>query len=128
MVKRLTKEFVCTIHRQGQYGNWLREGKGWEWVEVGKGRKTRNNCNRINDKNTILTIFYWLCYYNCPIFSLLYSLLPCTTSPSSIPHPQVMSMDRTYKFFGFSFPILFLTSPCLFCIYQLCFLFLKNKN
>ena len=33
-----------------------------------------------------------------------------------------MSMGRAHKFFGSLFPILFLTSPCLLCIYQLCFL------
>ena len=32
-------------------------------------------------------------------------------------------MGCAYKFFGFTFPILFLTSLCLLCTYQLCFLF-----
>ena len=34
-----------------------------------------------------------------------------------------MPMGCTYRFFGFSMSYLFLTSPCLFCTYQLCFLF-----
>ena len=34
-----------------------------------------------------------------------------------------MSMGYIYKFFDSPFPILFLTSPCLFCTYHLCFLF-----
>ena len=34
-------------------------------------------------------------------FSLLYSPLPCTTPPTSVPPPYFMSMGHTYKFFGF---------------------------
>ena len=48
-------------------------------------------------------IFYWLCYYSCPIFfSSLYSPLPYTPPPTSISPPYFMSMDQTYKSFGFS--------------------------
>ena len=68
-------------------------------------------------------IFYWLCYYSCPIFSPLYSAPPCTPLPqTSLPlssHPWVIHICSLVS----PFPILFLTSPCLFCTYHLCFLF-----
>ena len=53
MVNVLTKEHLCTIygHKQ-QCGDWLGEGRGWDWVEVRKRRKCEN-CNRINYKNKI---------------------------------------------------------------------------
>ena len=37
--------------------------------------------------------------------------------------PTNLHMTKYSKFFGFSIPILILTSPCLFCTHQLCFLF-----
>ena len=55
-------------------------------------------------------------------FLLLFPPLFGIPLPSSNPPSQFMPMDHAYKFFGSSFPILFLTSPCLFCAYQLCFL------
>ena len=56
-------------------------------------------------------------------FSPLYSPLPCTPPPSSIPPslslcPWVIHISSLAS----PFPILFLTSPCLFCTYQVCFL------
>ena len=56
-------------------------------------------------------------------FSPLYSPAPCTPAPSRIPPLQFMSMGHTYKFFGFSISHTILNHPCLFCTYQLCFLF-----
>ena len=53
-------------------------------------------------------IFYWLCYYSCPIPPLRLSSCPWVIHISSL---------------ASTFPILFLTSPCLFCTYYLCFLF-----
>ena len=59
-----------------------------------------------------------------PFFSPLYSPLPCTLLPTSIPPPpQFMSMGHACKFFGFSISYTILNPPYLFCTYQLCFLF-----
>ena len=74
---------------------------------------------------SFFSMFYWLCYYSCPI-----SFLPTQSSipiPSSIPSyfrscPWVVHISSLAS----PFPILFLTSPCLFCTYQLCFLFLHS--
>ena len=57
-------------------------------------------------------------------FSPLYSPLPCTFPPSSVPTtlsscPWVIHISSLASLF----PILFLPSPCLFCTYYLCFLF-----
>ena len=57
-------------------------------------------------------------------FPTFYSPLPCTWLPLAFPPPLtscpwvVHISSLTSKF-----PILFLTSPCPFCIYHLCFLF-----
>ena len=67
---------------------------------------------------SFLNIFYWLCFYSCPIFFPLYSP-PSYTPPPTIIAPfgscpwvvHISSLAST-------FPILFLTSPCLFCIYH----------
>lgn len=51
MVKGLTKERLCTAYGHGQqHGDWLREGRGWDGVVIGKGRKCENG-NRINSKH-----------------------------------------------------------------------------
>ena len=50
-------------------------------------------------------IFYWLCYYSCPIFPLLF---PSTLHTPSHQHLPLTSCC-TYEFFGFCIPILFLT-------------------
>ena len=62
--------------------------------------------------------FYWLCYYSCRNFS---PLAPCTWytpfSAEDLPLnscPWVMHIS----YLTTSFPILFLTSPCLFCTFQ----------
>ena len=59
-----------------------------------------------------------------PCFSALYPPPSCTSPPSSIPptlssHPCVIHINSLAS----PFLILFLTSPCWFCTYQLCFLF-----
>ena len=55
--------------------------------------------------------------------SLLYPPLPCTPTSTSIPYlswcPWVIHVSSLAS----PFPVLFLTSPCLFCTYHLCFLF-----
>ena len=68
------------------------------------------------------SIFYWLCYYSCPIFFFL--LFPSTPPPTSIPHP-LSSCPRVVHVscLASPFSILFLTFPCLFCTYHLYFLF-----
>ena len=70
-------------------------------------------------------IFYWLCYYSCPI-SPPYSPLPGTLPPTRIlpfsSCPWVVHISSLAS----PFPILFLTSPCLFCTYNLCFFLFKR--
>ena len=59
-----------------------------------------------------LSIFYWLCYYNCPnFFSPLHPhLIPASTT---LQHssPKFMSMGYTCKFFGFSVSYTILNLP-----------------
>ena len=56
-------------------------------------------------------------------FSPLYSLPPCTP-PSYQQPPTLLHVHGSYICsLASPFPILFLTSPCLFCTYQLCFFF-----
>ena len=58
-----------------------------------------------------------------PFFPPLYSPLPCIPLPPAFPPlsscPWVVHICSLTS----PFPILFLTSPCLFCTYHLCFLF-----
>ena len=61
-----------------------------------------------------------------PFFSPRYSPLSYNLPPTSIPPPpRLRSCPWVIRisFLASPFPILFLTSPCLFCAYQLCFLF-----
>ena len=72
---------------------------------------------------TLFNIFYWLCYYSCPIFFLPFiPLHPELPLPPASPHfsscPWVIHVSSLAS----PFPILLLTSPCLFCTYHLCFL------
>ena len=67
-----------------------------------------------------LNIFYWLCYYSCSI-PLLYSPLPCTPSPTCIPLLSLCPLVVHISSLASPFPILFLTSLCLFCTYHLCY-------
>ena len=71
-----------------------------------------------------LNIFNWLCYYSCPIFTPLYSSLPYTPLPPSFPHLSSCPWVIYISSLASPFLVLFLTSPCIFCTYQLCFLFL----
>ena len=49
----------------------------------------------------------------------LYPALPSSSRLPSSSCPWVIHISSL----AFPFPILFLTSPCLFCVYHLCFLF-----
>ena len=75
-------------------------------------------------------IFYFLKYILLSMllqlshfFPSLYSPTPCTPITPAFPHlnscPWVMHISSLAS----AFPRLFLTSPCLFCTYHLCFLF-----
>ena len=72
-----------------------------------------------------LNIFYWLCYYSCPIF--FSPLFPSALNlhPTSISTPPLNSCPWVIHISSLasSFPIVFLTSPYLFGNYHLCFLF-----
>ena len=59
-----------------------------------------------------------------PFFLPFIPPLPCNHLPSSIPLP-LSSCPWVIHISSLAspFPILFLTSPCLFCTYKLCFLF-----
>ena len=70
---------------------------------------------------SFLSIFHSLCCYGCPNFS------PSARYPSSLwqsPHP-LSSCPWVVHVNSLASPffVLFLTSLCLFCTYQLCFLF-----
>ena len=65
-----------------------------------------------------INIFYWLCYYSCPISPPpLHSILPTPSLPRSCPWVIHISSSAS------TFPTLFLPSPCLFSTYHLCYLF-----
>ena len=69
-------------------------------------------------------IFYWLYYYTCPNFFLPFiSLRPVLPLTPPFPHLSLCSWVIPVSSLASPFPILFLTSPCLFYTYQLCFLF-----
>ena len=65
------------------------------------------------------------------MFSPLYYFLSCIPLPSSIEPPLVdvygscivITCKAVITSLASPFPVLFLTSRCLFCAYQLCFLF-----
>ena len=67
-------------------------------------------------------MYYWLSYYICPTFSPFapfHQVLPFPpATPSLCSCPWVMHVSSLAS----PFPILFLTSLCLFCIYHLYFL------
>ena len=71
-----------------------------------------------------LSLFYWLCYYSFPIFSPIYP--QSALHPSTHQHLLPFSSCQWVVYISSlasTFPILFLTSPCLFCAYHLYFLF-----
>ena len=74
---------------------------------------------------SFLSISYWLCYYSFPnFFSSLSPLHSVSPHPPAFPHPLSSCpwvVHISSLVFLFSIP--FLTSPCLFYAYQLCFLF-----
>ena len=94
--------------------------------ELGRNRLQEENLNFFGQCTLdfivifSLSISYWLCYYSCPKFPPFGSPLPSTFLPSrNAPLsscPWVMHISSLAS----PFPILFLTSPCLFCTYQLC--------
>ena len=72
----------------------------------------------------LFNIFYWLCYYSCPIFFLTFiPLHPVHPFPPSFLHLSSCLWVIHVSSLASPFPIPFLTSPCLFYAYQLCFLF-----
>ena len=74
---------------------------------------------------SFLSIFYWLCYYSFPNFFIPFiALCPATPTLSSIPLLSSCPWVTHIHSLTSTFHILFLTSPCLFCTCQLCFLFL----
>ena len=50
----ITQEHLCPTHEhRQQHRDWFGKGEGWDWVKVGTGEKSRNNCKSINNKNKI---------------------------------------------------------------------------
>ena len=83
---------------------------------------------RVGSKLSSISSFYFLIYFidyaiTVLPFSPLYSPLPC--NPSHPPSPPLSSCPWVLHISSLAstIPILFLTSPCLFCTYCLCFLF-----
>ena len=58
-----------------------------------------------------------------PFFSHLYSPPLCIPLPPSFPHLRSCPWVIHIRSLVSPFPILYLTFPCIFCIYNLCFLF-----
>ena len=71
-------------------------------------------------KSILLIMLLQLSHY----FSPLYSPPPCTLPPSNIPPLSSCPWIIHVSSLASPFPILFLTYPCTFYAYQLCFLFL----
>ena len=101
------------------------------WYTQNFAQFLAESTNELNSKvknskfSFFFNIFYLLCYYSCPIFP---SLIPLHTAPlppaTSSPHhgsscPWVVHISSLAS----TFPTLFLTSPCLFYSYHLCYLF-----
>ena len=66
----------------------------------------------------IFNVFYWLCYYSCPNFSLFTHLR--LVSPFS---PAILYLSSCLWVMHISslatpFPILYFTSPSIFCTYE----------
>ena len=77
----------------------------------------------------LLSFFFFLVYFVdyaitvVPFFTPLYSPTPCTPPPTSNTTLSSCSRVICISSLASPFPILFLTSLCLFCTYHLCFLF-----
>ena len=67
-------------------------------------------------------IFYYLCYYSCPI-PPPHSTPACPPPPSHIPPYSSCPWVILISSLASTFPILFLPSPYLFSTYHLCYLF-----
>ena len=63
-----------------------------------------------------LKIFYWLWYYSCPISPFI-PLHPAHPLPPSFPYLSSCPWVIHISSLASPFPILFLTSPCLFVTY-----------
>ena len=75
--------------------------------------------------NGMFILIQFIYYANTVVpFSPLYSLPPCIPFPTCI-SPTLSSCPWVIHISSLAspFPILFLTSSCLFCTYHLCFLF-----
>ena len=73
-------------------------------------------------------LFFKVYFTDCaitvvPVFSPLCPPLPCSLPPSNIPSLSSCTWIIHINSLASPFTILFLTSPCLFCTYNLCFLF-----
>ena len=70
---------------------------------------------------SIINLFFFEVYFIdyaitvVPLFSPLYSPRPCTPAPTSIPPLSLCLQVVHISSLASPFPILFLTSPCLFC-------------
>ena len=82
-----------------------------------KPREVLYKCSFL--KNT----FYCLHYYNCPNFTPLPPLHWVPPSLQQFPPLSSCSWVIHTNSLSSPFPILFLTSPCLFSTYHLCYLF-----
>ena len=58
-----------------------------------------------------LNIFYWLCYYSCPISPRFTPLHPAHPLPPTFPHYSSCPWVITYKFFGLYVSYTILTLP-----------------
>ena len=67
-------------------------------------------------------IFYWLCYYSCPISPPFF---PSTLHTPSHPHSPFSSCPWVIHISSLAatFLTLLITFPCLFSTYNLCYLF-----
>ena len=68
-------------------------------------------------------IFYWLSTTVVPFFLPFIPFCHAAPLPPSFPHLSSCPWVVYISSLASPFPILFLTFPCLFCTYHLCFLF-----
>ena len=94
------------------------------WVPSQHTRERSLNQMSLRRFSFLKNILYWLFYYSCLYFFLpVIPLLPAGP-PTSIPLPSLVTPWVVHRSsLASCFPILFLTSSCLFCTYHLCYLF-----